>query len=219
MGGKRGHLVVRPAVAKNEQEGVTTSNPVDVRKDEPGSGSSRRLVSVGLFAPLGSAYDAIGGWLVEHPAPDWVVNSPMKTKATAFLASVFTGGEYDVDESVKTVQALIASDDVVIFSATYCPFSAAAKSALKAEGVPFTAVEWNKTKGGAGFAPALANLYHGRASIPHVFINGNSIGGCNDGTPGIRPLIAAGGLDDALAGCSETTKNARAAFLSARGTA
>jgi hypothetical protein len=45
-----------------------------------------------------------------------------------------------------------------VFSATYCPFSAAAKAALRAEGVPFTAVEWNKTPGGGGFAPALVGL-------------------------------------------------------------
>ena len=88
---------------------------------------------------------------------------------------------------------------MVVFSATYCPFSAAAKRALTAEGVPFTAVEWNETKGGAGFAPALAELT-GRSSIPHVFVCGRSVGGCNDGDPGIRPLIASGGLDAALAG-------------------
>jgi glutaredoxin 3 len=114
------------------------------------------------------------------------------------------------------VERIIASDDVVVFSATYCPFSAAAKRALAAEGVPFTAVEWNTTEGGAGFAPALARRT-GRSSIPHIFVAGESIGGCNDGNPGIRPLIASGGLDAALAGCSKKTRDARAAFLEARG--
>jgi glutaredoxin 3 len=119
---------------------------------------------VGLFAPLGAAYDAVGRWLVAHPAPQWVVNSPAKTKFTSFLASVLDP-EFDLDASKAAVEKLIASDDVVVFSATYCPFSAAAKKALTAEGVPFTAVEWNETKGGAGFAPALAEIT-GRSSIP-----------------------------------------------------
>ena len=181
----------------------------------PAAGPSRRLFSVGLFAPLGAAYDAVGRWLVAHPAPQWVVNSPAKTKFTSFLASVLDP-EFDLDASKAAVEKLIASDDVVVFSATYCPFSAAAKKALTAEGVPFTAVEWNETKGGAGFAPALAEIT-GRSSIPHVFVCGKSVGGCNDGNPGIRPLIASGGLDEALAGCSQKTRDARAAFLEARG--
>ncbi|ACO67445.1 predicted protein, partial [Micromonas commoda] len=81
--------------------------------------------------------------------------------------------------SLARVRALIASDDVVVFSATYCPFSAAAKAALDDAGVPFTAVEWNQTEGGAGFAPALATLT-GRSSIPSVWIAGECVGGCND---------------------------------------
>ena len=185
------------------------------RADPLAAGSSRRLFSLGIFAPFGAAYDAVGRWLVAHPAPQWVVNSPAKTRFTAFLASVLDP-EFDLDASSAAVAALIASDDVVVFSATYCPFSAAAKRALTAEGVPFTAVEWNETKGGAGFAPALAELT-GRSSIPHVFVCGRSVGGCNDGDPGIRPLIASGGLDAALAGCSKTTLDARKAFLEARG--
>ena len=108
------------------------------------------------------------------------------------------------------MRALIASDDVVVFSATYCPFSAAAKAALTDAGVPFTAVEWNQTEGGAGFAPALATLT-GRSSIPSVWIAGECVGGCNDGNPGVRPLIASGGLDAKLAACSRRVRDARAA--------
>lgn len=35
----------------------------------------------------------------------------------------------------------------------------------------------------------------GRTSMPNIFIGGNSIGGCNDGTPGLMPLIASGELE------------------------
>ena len=168
---------------------------------------------IGL-GPLAGAYDAVGRWLVDNPAPQWLVNSPLKTKVTELLAGTLDA-DFNLEASETRVRELIASDDVVVFSATYCPFSAAAKAALRAEGVPFTAVEWNQTPGGAGFAPALASIT-GRSSIPHVFVGGVSVGGCNDGDPGIRPLIKQGGLDAALERCSEETRAARAAHL-ARG--
>ena len=38
----------------------------------------------------------------------------------------------------------------------------------------------------------------GRTSIPHIFIGGRSIGGFNDGTPGLRPLIASGEFEGAV---------------------
>ena len=161
---------------------------------------------IGLPGALAKAYDAVGDWLVAHPAPAWLVNSPLKTRLTEILA----GPSYDPEASLARVRALIASDDVVVFSATYCPFSAAAKAALTDAGVPFTAVEWNQTEGGAGFAPALATLT-GRSSIPSVWIAGECVGGCNDGNPGVRPLIASGGLDAKLAACSRRVRDARAA--------
>ena len=37
----------------------------------------------------------------------------------------------------------------------------------------------------------------GRTSMPNVFIAGESIGGCNDGTPGLMPLIAEKGAFEA----------------------
>ena len=86
---------------------------------------------------------------------------------------------------------------MVIFSATYCPFSARAKAELKSAGLAFTAVEHNTRPDGAALVAELGKLT-GRTSIPSIFINGRSVGGCNDGTPGLRPLIASGELDSWL---------------------
>jgi hypothetical protein len=55
-------------------------------------------------------YGAVGAWLVQHPAPQWLVNSPLKTRATELLA----GSSYDPEQSVADVKRLIASDDVVV---------------------------------------------------------------------------------------------------------
>ena len=64
-----------------------------------------------------------------------------------------------------------------------------------------------------GRAPWPLAAITGRSSIPHVFIGGESVGGCNDGTPGIRPLIASGHLDEVLEICSEKTLASRRAHL------
>ena len=38
----------------------------------------------------------------------------------------------------------------------------------------------------------------GRTSVPSIFINGEGIGGCNDGSPGLLPLVESGELDTRL---------------------
>ncbi len=50
----------------------------------------------------------------------------------------------------------------------------------------------------------------GRTSIPHIWIGGESIGGFNDGTPGLRPLIASGGLRPALERAADARRAAAA---------
>ena len=37
-----------------------------------------------------------------------------------------------------------------------------------------------------------------RTSVPNVFIGGKSIGGCNDGDPGLVPLLEQGQLTELL---------------------
>jgi glutaredoxin 3 len=151
------------------------------------------------------AYDAVGAWLVEHPAPMVLVNNPLKRWVTTKAA-----GNYDQPKVRAELLSIIHDHDVVVFSATYCPFSFAVKQVLAAEGLPFTAVEWNTLPEGSALVAELGALY-GRTSIPAVFIGGKYIGGCNDGmgpeSPGLRPLIANGLLDAALENCSPETRN------------
>lgn len=155
------------------------------------------------WGPLGSAYDAVGAWLVEHPAPAVLVNNPLKRWVTSKSA-----GAYDKAAVSAELARLVASSDVVIFSATYCPFSYAAKRVLEAEGLDYKAVEWNTLPEGGALVSELGDLI-GRTSIPSIFIGGVSIGGCNDGTPGLRPLISSGGLDAALEKCSPAFRERR----------
>ena len=173
----------------------------------------------GRFAPCASlppdeplsrrVFDAAGAWLVAHPAPLWLVNNPLKRWVTQQSARA-----YDVAATRAELDALIAADGVVIFSATYCPFSARAKAELNALSIPFTAHEHNKLPNGRALVAELGTKT-GRTSIPSIFIAGVPIGGCNDGTPGLRPLIASGGLEAALAKCGPDWQARRQAALAA----
>jgi glutaredoxin 3 len=158
--------------------------------------TQRPAASAGPGSPLSRAVDAVGAWLVAHPAPLWLVNNPLKRWYSSRMA-----GEYDAPAASAALDALIAADDVVLFSATYCPFSAKAKAELRAQGLPFAVHEVNKLPNGNALVAELGKRT-GRTSIPHIYIGGESVGGCNDGTPGLRPLIASGGLEAALARCS-----------------
>lgn len=140
-----------------------------------------------------TAYAAVGDWLTEHPAPMWMVNNPLKRWVTTKAA-----GDYDQVVVQATLQEILAEDDVVVFSATYCPFSLAAKRTLADQGVSFQSIEWNTRDDGPALVAELGALT-GRTSIPHIWVGGEYIGGFNDGlgtaaAPGLRPLIAAGGL-------------------------
>ena len=142
------------------------------------------------------AFDAVGAWLVAHPAPLWLVNNPVKRWVTQRSA-----GDYDHAATRAELVSLIAADGVVVFSATYCPFSYRVKYELRQASIPFTVHETNILPNGRALVAELGELT-GRTSIPSIFIAGVPIGGCNDGTPGLRPLIAQGGLEAALAACS-----------------
>ena len=141
-------------------------------------------------------YNSVGKWLTEHPAPLWMVNNPVKRWVTTKAA-----GSYDRAKTRATVDAMLGRDNVVIFSATYCPFSLAAKKTLEGQGVPFQAYEWNTREDGSALVAELGEMT-GRTSIPHIWIGGEYIGGFNDGigeaAPGLRPLIASGRLGPAL---------------------
>ena len=91
-----------------------------------------------------TAYDAVGRWLTNHPAPLWLVNNPAKK-----WVATRSAGNYDREVVRSTLASLVGEDAVVVFSATYCPFSLAAKRTLAAQGVQFKVIEWNKRDDGA----------------------------------------------------------------------
>lgn len=108
-----------------------------------------------------------------------------------FVADI-TAGEYD-EASVKNyIGSVVDSNRVAMFSFTSCPFCRRAKDYLDDNGIAYTAVELDELEGNRGNEiRAMLGKITRRTSVPSIFVNGNYIGGCNDG-PGLFPLVESG---------------------------
>eukprot|EP00451_Oxyrrhis_marina_P027879 CAMPEP_0204350264 /NCGR_PEP_ID=MMETSP0469-20131031/30194_1 /ASSEMBLY_ACC=CAM_ASM_000384 /TAXON_ID=2969 /ORGANISM="Oxyrrhis marina" /LENGTH=110 /DNA_ID=CAMNT_0051336587 /DNA_START=93 /DNA_END=425 /DNA_ORIENTATION=- len=96
---------------------------------------------------------------------------------------------------VDKTQEMIDSADVVVFATTTCPFCRRAVSALQKAGVEHQVVKLNAIhrKG------LIARV--GSASVPAVWVKGQFVGGCEDGTEdwhGVVPLLQSGKLQQML---------------------
>jgi glutaredoxin 3 len=81
-------------------------------------------------------------------------------------------------------------DPVLIYTTTICPYCVRAKRLLTKKGVPFREIDVSHD------ASARAYLVKatGQRTVPQIFINGKSIGGCDD----LYALDRAGSLDAML---------------------
>lgn len=113
-------------------------------------------------------------------------------------------GNYDKAAVREQIQKEIKSNAVVVYSYTLSPFCTEAKELLAEQGAKVKVVElgpeWVPGLLPAEGAAIRAELgaMTGQTSMPHVFIGGTSIGGLATGTPGLKPLLKAGGLRDKL---------------------
>ena len=95
-------------------------------------------------------------------------------------------------KSTESVDAVINSNDMVVFSSSSCPFCQRALAALKEAGYSPLVVE-SFDRG------ALASKCGGSTSVPKVFVKQNFIGGCNDGgMGGTLPLLKNGKIKELM---------------------
>jgi glutaredoxin 3 len=123
-----------------------------------------------------------------------------------FVANI-VAGEYDEANIATQIEGYIQQDTVVMFSFTTCPFCRKAKDVLDVHNIAYTAIELDTLDDTADGTNDSSNNNRGnriraqlgkmtkRTSMPNIFINGKCIGGCNDGYPGLIPLIESGQLD------------------------
>merc|ERR1711924_353812 len=96
---------------------------------------------------------------------------------------------------MASVDDLISSSDIVVFSSSYCPYCRKAIAALNDAGLSkqMKVVEAN------GSMKSTLRAKTGQSSVPQVFVKGTFIGGCNDGgLGGTLPLLRNGKLQEML---------------------
>ncbi|KAL3274344.1 hypothetical protein HHI36_015742 [Cryptolaemus montrouzieri] len=82
-------------------------------------------------------------------------------------------------EKAQAVKELIKSDNVVIFSKTYCPYCKMAKNVFDQLKKSYTAVELDNRDDGDEIQSILAEIT-GARTVPRVFVNGECLGGGSD---------------------------------------
>lgn len=82
--------------------------------------------------------------------------------------------------------------DILMYSTGTCPYCVRARALLKAKGLTFTDIRIDEHPEMRDEMIAKSN----RRTVPQIFINGQSIGGCDD----IHALDQSGELDELLRG-------------------
>ncbi|KAF8926718.1 glutaredoxin [Dissophora ornata] len=97
--------------------------------------------------------------------------------------------------NLKTeIDNIIASNAVVVFSKTHCPYCTKAKNLLVQKGVKAYIVELDTVENGAAIQAYLLELT-GQRTVPNIFIGQKHIGGCD----ALYALESSDKLDDLLA--------------------
>jgi glutaredoxin 3 len=81
---------------------------------------------------------------------------------------------------------------IEVYTTTYCPFCARAKSLLKSKGVAFDEIDVTDDD---ELRAKMIEMSGGRRTVPEIFINGRIIGGFEE----LKALNDSGKLDDLLA--------------------
>merc|ERR1719436_1198629 len=118
-------------------------------------------------------------------------------------------GIYDRQEICALIEADAKSAPVVLYTYGLSPFSSEATRLLTEAGVDFKEIElapeWFLMLGEPAAKRAELGEMTGRTSMPHIFLNGESIGGLYDGSPGLVPLIESGELQERVYGKQESS--------------
>ncbi len=81
--------------------------------------------------------------------------------------------------------------DITVYSKDYCPYCVKAKALLKRKGVAFSEIDITYDE---ALQKEMVEKSGGRKTVPQIFIDGKSVGGCDD----LYALDKAGQLDGML---------------------
>mmetsp|Transcript_29883 Transcript_29883/g.28761 ORF Transcript_29883/g.28761 Transcript_29883/m.28761 type:complete len:225 (-) Transcript_29883:91-765(-) len=127
-----------------------------------------------------------------------IASNDLGYKFKQWVADI-VAGDYNEEETQSLVKDFVGNDKVTMFSFTTCPFCRRAKDYLDEKGIEYSTMELDLLEGNKGNEiRAILGKNTRRTSVPSIFINGQYIGGCNDG-PGLLPLGESGELEKILA--------------------
>lgn len=107
-------------------------------------------------------------------------------------------GDYDEAKIKARLDSFIADNPVVMLSFTTCPYCIKAKACLDNKRAKYTTLELDQDPDGKAIRAVLGDVV-GRTSVPAIWIDGQFVGGCNDGpTGGLLQLDQQGKLDGML---------------------
>ena len=111
------------------------------------------------------------------------------------VTSAFFGKKDDGETKriADLVRTKIETNDVIVWSKSYCPFCVKAKKALDAMEVPYEAIEIDRVNEERLIQDALQDMSKQR-TVPNVFVAGVHVGGCDD----TLAEIASGKLQERL---------------------
>lgn len=118
-------------------------------------------------------------------------NSPLNQGKKALAKA--QAGDYDAAATRAKIEQYIKDNKVMVFSWSGCPFCKNAKALLSDVGADFKALELDTLgQEGKAIRAELAEMTD-RTSVPNIWIDGQNVGGCNDG-PGVMTLQKEGKL-------------------------
>jgi len=113
--------------------------------------------------------------------------------------ATFAAGDYDKVKIRGLIEKESKSAPVVLYTLSQSPFSIDAKRLLDESSIKYREIElaplFVLAEGDNAARRAELGSMTGRTSMPHIFINGESIGGLYEGSPGLVPLIESGKLE------------------------
>mmetsp|Transcript_1071 Transcript_1071/g.1225 ORF Transcript_1071/g.1225 Transcript_1071/m.1225 type:complete len:126 (-) Transcript_1071:25-402(-) len=93
------------------------------------------------------------------------------------LVTVVVAEKEDLTASIKK---MIADNDVMVFSKSYCPYCRATKQIFNNIGAKFKVLELDEVENGSAIQAALLEMT-GQRTVPNVFVHQKHLGG-NDAT-------------------------------------
>lgn len=78
------------------------------------------------------------------------------------------------------IEDKIASNRVMLFTKSYCPYSIKARRLLKRLKIRFEFIDLDRLDMGIEIHQELRKRTGGHATVPSVWVNGRFIGGCNE---------------------------------------